>query len=142
VVRTSSCLPTSPGVGSTAFMAANRRGQLFSTWIRVCQPDLSDQEGTAYNGHFACTCYHPLSVFNQFGDLERSGFVPASFIRRTVGRRWLSWSWPATEVSSNAATSAPMRSGCLPIRFSKRRSGYQAQSWKKARRSGGRVALG
>src|SRR5208282_6818138 len=24
-----------------------------------------------YNGHFACTCYHPLFVFNQFGDLER-----------------------------------------------------------------------
>ena len=30
-----------------------------------------DQEGTAFNGHFACTCYHPLFVFNQFGDLER-----------------------------------------------------------------------
>jgi hypothetical protein len=22
------------------------------------------QEGTAYNGHFACMCYHPLFVFN------------------------------------------------------------------------------
>jgi hypothetical protein len=30
------------------------------------------QEGTAYNGHFGCTCYHPLFVFNQFGDLERN----------------------------------------------------------------------
>src|ERR1022692_2528895 len=30
-----------------------------------------DQEGAAFNGHFACTCYHPLFVFNQFGDLER-----------------------------------------------------------------------
>ena len=29
------------------------------------------QEGTACNGHFACTCYHPLFVSNQFGDLER-----------------------------------------------------------------------
>jgi hypothetical protein len=29
------------------------------------------QEGTAYNGHFACLCYHPLFLFNQFGDLER-----------------------------------------------------------------------
>ena len=29
------------------------------------------QQGTAYNGHFRCTCYHPLFVFNQFGDLER-----------------------------------------------------------------------
>jgi hypothetical protein len=30
------------------------------------------QEGSAYNGHFGCTCYHPLFCFNQFGDLERS----------------------------------------------------------------------
>jgi hypothetical protein len=22
-------------------------------------------------GHFGCTCYHPLFLFNQFGDLER-----------------------------------------------------------------------
>ena len=29
------------------------------------------QEGTAYNGHFECNCYHPLFLFNQFGDLER-----------------------------------------------------------------------
>ena len=29
------------------------------------------QEGTASNGYFACTCYHPLFLFNQFGDLER-----------------------------------------------------------------------
>ena len=31
-----------------------------------------EQEGTAYNGHFECTCYHPLFLFNQFGDLERA----------------------------------------------------------------------
>jgi hypothetical protein len=30
------------------------------------------QEGTAYNGHFECTCYHPLFLFNQDGDLERA----------------------------------------------------------------------
>jgi hypothetical protein len=30
------------------------------------------QEGSAYNGHFGCTCYHPLFCFNQFGDLEGS----------------------------------------------------------------------
>ena len=34
-------------------------------------PTYGDQEATAYNGHFGCTCYHPLFVFNQFGDLER-----------------------------------------------------------------------
>ena len=36
------------------------------------EPNLRRQEGSAYNGHFGCTCYHPLFVFNQFGDLERS----------------------------------------------------------------------
>jgi len=30
------------------------------------------QEGSAYNGHFSCTCYQPLFCFNQFGDLERA----------------------------------------------------------------------
>src|ERR687893_1847837 len=29
------------------------------------------QQGSAFNGHFGCTCYHPLFVFNLFGDLER-----------------------------------------------------------------------
>ncbi len=31
-----------------------------------------DQGGTAYNGHFGCTCYHPLFCFNQFSDVEQS----------------------------------------------------------------------
>jgi DDE family transposase len=34
-------------------------------------PTYGQQEGSAYNGHFGCMCYHPLFVFNQFGDLER-----------------------------------------------------------------------
>jgi hypothetical protein len=29
-----------------------------------------EQEGSVYNGHFGCTCYHPLFCFNQFGDVE------------------------------------------------------------------------
>jgi hypothetical protein len=29
-----------------------------------------EQEGSAYNGHFGCTCDHPLFCFNQFGDVE------------------------------------------------------------------------
>jgi hypothetical protein len=36
------------------------------------------QEGSAYNGHFGCTCYHPLFVFNQFGDLERCALRPGN----------------------------------------------------------------
>ncbi len=30
------------------------------------------QEGSAYNGYFECTCYHPIFCFNQDGDLERA----------------------------------------------------------------------
>lgn len=35
-------------------------------------PTYGNQEGSAYNGYFECTCYHPLFCFNQFGDLERA----------------------------------------------------------------------
>jgi hypothetical protein len=35
-------------------------------------PTHGQQKGTAYNGHFECTCYHTLFCFNQFGDLERA----------------------------------------------------------------------
>ena len=34
-------------------------------------PTYGEQEGSAYNGHFGCTCYHPLFMFNQFADVER-----------------------------------------------------------------------
>ena len=33
-------------------------------------PVHGEQEGASYNGHFGSTCYHPLFVFNQFGDCE------------------------------------------------------------------------
>ena len=46
------------------------------------------QEGSAYNGHFGCTCYHPLFCFNQFGDLEgamlREGNVHSAKDWKTV----------------------------------------------------------
>src|SRR5215204_6108883 len=41
-------------------------------------PTYGEQEGSAYNGHFACTCYHPLFVFNQFGDVERCVLRPGN----------------------------------------------------------------
>jgi hypothetical protein len=33
-------------------------------------PVYGAQAGTAYNGHFACVCEHPLFCFNPFGDCE------------------------------------------------------------------------
>jgi hypothetical protein len=41
-------------------------------------PTHGDQEGSAYNGHFGGTCYHPLFCFNQFGDLERCLLRPGN----------------------------------------------------------------
>src|SRR5215210_5689635 len=41
-------------------------------------PTYGEQEGAAYNGHFGCTCYHPLFVFNQFGALERCALRPGN----------------------------------------------------------------
>ena len=37
-----------------------------------------EQELSVWNGHYECTCYHPLFVFNQFGDLERCALRPGN----------------------------------------------------------------
>ena len=41
-------------------------------------PTHGEQENSVWNGHFECTCYHPLFVFNQFGDLERCALRPGN----------------------------------------------------------------
>jgi Transposase DDE domain group 1 len=41
-------------------------------------PTHGEQEDSAWNGHFGCTCYHPLFLFNQFGDLERCLLRPGN----------------------------------------------------------------
>ena len=41
-------------------------------------PTYGEQEGSANNGHFSCTSYHPLFVFNQLGDLERCALRPGN----------------------------------------------------------------
>jgi len=50
-------------------------------------PTHSEQEGSAYNGHFGCTCctcYHPLFVFNQLGCALRPGNVHSADDWRAV----------------------------------------------------------
>src|SRR5262249_36817482 len=42
------------------------------------EPDPWRAGDEAWNGHYACTCYHPLFVFNQFGDLERCALRPGN----------------------------------------------------------------
>ena len=41
-------------------------------------PVYGDREGTAYNGYFRSVCYHPLFVFNQFGDREGARLRPGN----------------------------------------------------------------
>ena len=41
-------------------------------------PTYGEQEGSAYNGHFGCMCYHPVFVFNQLGDVERCALRPGN----------------------------------------------------------------
>ena len=41
-------------------------------------PTHGEQEMSVWNGHYACTCYHPLFLFNQFGDLERCSLRPGN----------------------------------------------------------------
>jgi hypothetical protein len=41
-------------------------------------PVHGEQEGSAYNGHFRCNCYHPLFCFNQYGDREGAMLRPGN----------------------------------------------------------------
>jgi hypothetical protein len=50
-------------------------------------PVHGQQEGSAYNGHFECVCYHPLFLFNQFGDCEGAKLRPGTSIAPTSGER-------------------------------------------------------
>jgi hypothetical protein len=44
-------------------------------------PTHGEQELSIWNGHYECGRYHPLFVFNQFGDLERSALRPGNVHR-------------------------------------------------------------
>jgi hypothetical protein len=41
-------------------------------------PVYGEQEGAAYNGHFETVCYHPLFLFNEFGDCEGTMLRPGN----------------------------------------------------------------
>ena len=41
-------------------------------------PVYGEQEGAAYNGHFEAVCYHPLFLFNEFGDCEGAMLRPGN----------------------------------------------------------------
>ena len=55
-------------------------------------PTHGDQEGTAWNGHFDCTCYHPNFLFTEINHLAGfcAAYEPVKRGRRIVGVR-LAW---------------------------------------------------
>jgi Transposase DDE domain group 1 len=53
------------------------RGIVFDMDSSV-SPTHGEQEYSVWNGHYECNCYHPLFVFNQFGDLERCALRPGN----------------------------------------------------------------
>ncbi|MBU4175786.1 MAG: IS1380 family transposase [Actinobacteria bacterium] len=53
-------------------------------------PVHGSQEGSAYNGHFESTCYHPLFCFNNFGDCEGAVLRPGNVHSADGWREFLS----------------------------------------------------
>ena len=53
-------------------------------------PVHGNQEGSAYNGHFSSTCYHPLFCFNNFGDCEGAVLRPGNVHSADGWREFLS----------------------------------------------------
>jgi len=53
-------------------------------------PVHGNQEGSAYNGHFESTCYHPLFCFNNFGDCEGAILRPGNVHSADGWREFLS----------------------------------------------------
>jgi len=68
-----------------------------------------EQEGAAYNGHFSSVCYHPLFVFNQFGDCEGANLRPGNVHSAHDWREVLEPVMARYERSGVAGTSGPMR---------------------------------
>ena len=104
-------------------------------------PTYGEQERAAYNGHFGCTCYHPLFVFNQLGDVERCALRPGNVhsadgwravlepvvarYRDTVKRVYFRATLPSPTLrytSSWKASGWAMRSGCRPTGSCRTRS--------------------
>ncbi len=89
-------------------------------------PTHGDQEGSAYNGHFGCTCYHPLFCFNQFGDLERCALRPGN-VHSADGWREVLEPVMARCVAHDLVVAQP--DGTANARYSLARSGWSAGGW-------------
>jgi hypothetical protein len=92
-------------------------------------PTYGDQEGSAYNGHFGCACYHPLFVFNQLSDVAMSSGVFA--IRQRAQRRWLAGGAGTSDRPLPGHRQAPL--------FSRRRGFRQSRNLRNPGNRGDRL---
>jgi hypothetical protein len=59
-------------------MARTRHRRIILDMDSSESPVHGKQEGATYNGHFETVCYHPLFLFNEFGDCEGAMLRPGN----------------------------------------------------------------
>lgn len=72
------------------------RGSVLDMYSSM-SPTQGEQQNSVWNGHYACTCYHLLFGFKQFGDLKRWAMRAGNFhsadwwdaAHLHLSRRWL-----------------------------------------------------
>ena len=68
-----------------------------------------EQQGSAYNGYFECTCYHPLFLFNQYGDWSGPCCGVATTTAPSSGVGFCCRSSSDTGIATSRSTSVAMR---------------------------------
>ena len=69
-------------------------------------PVHGQQEGVAYNGHFESVCYHPIFLFNHFGDCEGAMLRPGNV---HSAERWREALEPVVERYQKKGVRLPFR---------------------------------
>jgi Transposase DDE domain group 1 len=97
------------------------RGIVLDADSSVSRPH-GEQEKSVWNGHCACTCYDPLFVFNQFGDLERCALRPGNVhsadgwkeVLDPVMARYRGWSRASISAPTQASLTLKFMSSWKP----------------------------
>jgi Transposase DDE domain group 1 len=89
-------------------------------------PTHGEQENSVWNGHYARTCYYPLFLFNQFGDLERCALRPGR--RKTQHVLALGEELPRPDIRPKKRTALQACQKCQPVAVWAGRGGYLANA--------------
>ena len=115
---------------------------------------MANRKRVCWNGPYECTCYHPLFLFNQFGDLEVAPSVPAKSIAPMAGRACSSRSspgavsvamfpmWGASFIPSKSEDEVARRTPCFGACAALELDGDGAERGRFTLTGGGRPARG